>query len=65
MFLDFSSAFNAILPDQLGNKLRLMNVNAPIDSWIMDYLTNRPQFEQHHGPSRDCSITFPLHALHI
>ena len=39
MFFDFSSAFNTIQPVLLGEKLRLMQVDESIISWIMDYLT--------------------------
>uniref|UniRef100_A0AAQ6IRP3 Reverse transcriptase domain-containing protein n=1 Tax=Anabas testudineus TaxID=64144 RepID=A0AAQ6IRP3_ANATE len=44
MFFDFSSAFNTIRPALLGGKLKKMQVNTPLISWIMDYLTNRPQY---------------------
>ena len=38
MFFDFSSAFNTIRPSLLGEKLTAMQVEAPIVSWINDYL---------------------------
>ena len=43
MFMDFSSAFNNIWPSLLGSKLTAMQVDPPLVSWIMDYLTGRPQ----------------------
>ena len=44
MFFDFSSAFNTIQPALLGDKLELAGVNQHLTSWILDYLTNRPQY---------------------
>jgi hypothetical protein len=44
MFFDFSSAFNTIQPLLLGEKMRRMKVEAPLVSWVTDYLTGRPQF---------------------
>ncbi|KAI4894307.1 hypothetical protein NFI96_005585 [Prochilodus magdalenae] len=44
MFFDFSSAFNTIQPALLGDKLNVMQVDAPLVSWIVDYLTGRPQY---------------------
>ncbi|KAL6473956.1 hypothetical protein MHYP_G00175170 [Metynnis hypsauchen] len=44
MFFDFSSAFNTIWPALLGEKLTVMQVDAPLVSWIVDYLTGRPQY---------------------
>ncbi|KAJ8367963.1 hypothetical protein SKAU_G00079910 [Synaphobranchus kaupii] len=44
MFMDFSSAFDTIRPALLGKKLTAMQVDAPLVSWIVDYLTGRPQY---------------------
>ncbi|KAI4887653.1 hypothetical protein NFI96_006166, partial [Prochilodus magdalenae] len=44
MFFDFSSAFNTIQPALLGDKLNVLQVDAPLVSWIVDYLTGRPQY---------------------
>ncbi|XP_041950480.1 uncharacterized protein LOC121711184 [Alosa sapidissima] len=44
MFFDFSSAFNTIQPVLLREKLQRMQVETSITSWIVDYLTERPQF---------------------
>ena len=44
MFFDFSSAFNTIQPALLGDKLGLAGVNQHLTSWILDYLTNQPQY---------------------
>ncbi|TWW71139.1 hypothetical protein D4764_17G0006220 [Takifugu flavidus] len=39
MFFDFSSAFNTIQPRLLKAKLEKMQMDAPLVSWIEDYLT--------------------------
>ncbi|KAL6478210.1 hypothetical protein MHYP_G00140450 [Metynnis hypsauchen] len=44
MFFDFSSAFNTVWPALLGDKITVMQVDAPLVSWIVDYLTCRPQY---------------------
>ena len=43
-FLDFRSAFNTIQPVLLGDKLRTTQVDAPLVTWVTDYLTGRPQY---------------------
>lgn len=50
MFFDFSSAFNTIQPKLLRDKLELTGVNHHLTHWILDYLTNRPQYVR----TRDC-----------
>ena len=44
MFFDFSGAFNTIQPVLQGDKLELAGVNQHLTSWILDYLTNQPQY---------------------
>ena len=45
MFYDFSSAFNTIQPHLLADKLmQHKNINAATVRWILNYLTNRPQY---------------------
>ncbi len=43
LFIDFSSAFNTIIPQQLINKLNLLGLNNSLCNWILDFLTRRPQ----------------------
>ncbi len=43
LFIDFSSAFNTIIPQQLINKLNLLGLNISLCNWILDFLTGRPQ----------------------
>ncbi|KAK3557940.1 hypothetical protein QTP86_003864 [Hemibagrus guttatus] len=44
--LDFSSAFNTILPLLLRDKLTEMGVSSHLVAWIIGYLTGRPQYVQ-------------------
>ncbi|XP_040904789.1 uncharacterized protein LOC121188913, partial [Toxotes jaculatrix] len=50
MFFDFSSAFNTIQPLLLRDKLEHSGVDHHISTWILDYLTNRPQYVR----TKDC-----------
>ncbi|KAK3548293.1 hypothetical protein QTP70_009090 [Hemibagrus guttatus] len=43
-FVDFSSAFNMIIPALLRDKLFQLNVPDSMCSWITDFLTDRRQF---------------------
>lgn len=46
LFIDFSSAFNTIIPQHLVNKLGPLALNTPHQNWILDFLMNRPQVER-------------------
>ncbi len=43
LFVDFSSAFNTIIPDTLQNKLTQLSVPSSICQWINSFLTDRQQ----------------------
>ncbi|KAK3537588.1 hypothetical protein QTP70_016402 [Hemibagrus guttatus] len=43
LFLDFSSAFNTIIPQHLIDKLSLLGLNTSLCNWILDFLIGRPQ----------------------
>ncbi|KAK3518498.1 hypothetical protein QTP70_001480 [Hemibagrus guttatus] len=43
LFIDFSSAFNTVVPSKLTTKLSDLGICTSICNWIMDFLTNRPQ----------------------
>jgi len=43
LFIDFSSAFNTIVPSRLAGKLIELGLNTPLCAWIVDFLTARPQ----------------------
>ncbi|KAK1798660.1 hypothetical protein P4O66_006946, partial [Electrophorus voltai] len=42
LFIDFSSAFNTIVPQHLIGKLSLLGFNTSLCNWILDFLTGRP-----------------------
>ena len=43
LFIDFSSAFNTIVPNILINKLQTYEIPEDICCWILDFLVNRKQ----------------------
>lgn len=57
LFIDFSSAFNTVIPSKLITKLTDLGNSAPVCNWLLDFLTNRPQRvrSDHH-----CSSTLTL-----
>ncbi len=43
LFIDYSSAFNTIVPIKLSSKLTDLGLNSSLCDWIQDLLTGRPQ----------------------
>ena len=43
LFIDYSSAFNTIVPSKRITKLRTLGLNTSLCNWILDFLTGRPQ----------------------
>ncbi len=43
LFVDYSSAFNTIVPIKLAVKLSDLGLNTSLCDWIQDFLTSRPQ----------------------
>ena len=43
LFIDFSSAFNTIIPQQLICKLDQLGLNTSLCNWVLDFLSERPQ----------------------
>ncbi len=43
LFLDFSSAFNTIIPQTLVHKLEALGLSPALCNWVLDFLTNRRQ----------------------
>ncbi len=43
LFIDFSSAFNTVIPHKLVCTLSDLGIDASLCAWIMDFLTNRLQ----------------------
>jgi hypothetical protein len=42
LFIDYSSAFNTIVPTKLITKPRTLGLNTSLCNWILDFLTGRP-----------------------
>ncbi|MCI4391896.1 hypothetical protein PGIGA_G00139710 [Pangasianodon gigas] len=62
LFVDFSSAFNTIVPSLLRDKLSQLNVPDSLCRWITDFLTDRRQFvrlEKYVSDSRIISTGSP------
>lgn len=43
LFIDYSSAFNTIVPLRLVTKLRDLGFSSSLCSWVLSFLTDRPQ----------------------
>jgi hypothetical protein len=43
LFIDYSSAFNTIVPMKLITKLRTLGLHTSLCNWILDFLTTRSQ----------------------
>ena len=43
LFIDYSSAFNTIIPSRLIQKMRSLGINTQICNWVLSFLTDRPQ----------------------
>lgn len=43
LFVDFSSAFNTIIPQKLVSKLATLGASSSMCSWVLDFLTCKPQ----------------------
>uniref|UniRef100_A0A4W5NY43 Reverse transcriptase domain-containing protein n=1 Tax=Hucho hucho TaxID=62062 RepID=A0A4W5NY43_9TELE len=43
LFIDYSSAFNTIVPTKLITKLRTLGLNTSLCNWILDFLTGHAQ----------------------
>ncbi|KAI5608791.1 gastrula zinc finger protein XlCGF28.1-like, partial [Silurus asotus] len=50
VFIDFSSAFNTVLPTVLITKLSELGICTSTCRWILDFLTNRPPIVSHLNP---------------
>ncbi|KAF7708963.1 hypothetical protein HF521_018020, partial [Silurus meridionalis] len=46
LFVDYSSAFNTIIPSTLTSKLEVLGLSQPLCQWISNFLTDRPQAER-------------------
>jgi hypothetical protein len=43
LYIDYSSAFNTVVPSKLIPKLRALGLNTSLCNYILDFLTGRPQ----------------------
>ncbi|CDQ97873.1 unnamed protein product [Oncorhynchus mykiss] len=43
LFIDYSSAFNTIVPSKLVIKLETLGLDPTLCNWVLDFLTGRPQ----------------------
>ncbi len=43
LFIDYSSAFNTILPNKLITKVQALGINTVLCNWVLDFLTNCTQ----------------------
>ena len=43
LFVDYSSAFNTIVPSKLTTMLRTLGQNTSLYNWILDFLMGHPQ----------------------
>ncbi len=62
LFVDYSSAFNTIIPDRLITKLDTLGLPPLTCAWIKDFLTNRPKTVRlgpHLSSTRTLSIGSP------
>ena len=76
MFIDYSSAFNTIVPTELITKIRTLGLNTSLCNWILDLLTDHPEVvrvgnntnrhaaPQHGGPSGVCAQSPTLLPVH-
>lgn len=46
LFINFSSAINDITPQQLIEKLRLLDIDAGICTWVLSFLAQREQTDK-------------------
>jgi hypothetical protein len=47
LFIDYSSAFNTIVPTKLITKLRTLGLNSSLCNWILDFLMGSPLATTH------------------
>ncbi|CDQ84283.1 unnamed protein product [Oncorhynchus mykiss] len=76
LFIDYSSAFNTIVPSKLVIKLETLGLDPALCNWVLDFLTGRPQVvrvgnihllpadPQHWGPTRVRSEPSPVLPVH-
>ncbi|KAI3373095.1 hypothetical protein L3Q82_006428 [Scortum barcoo] len=56
LFVDFTSAFNTIIPQTLVQKLTTLGLSSTLCNWVLDFLTDRPQSVRIHDVSSSSII---------
>ncbi|KAI4879135.1 hypothetical protein NFI96_007722 [Prochilodus magdalenae] len=56
LFVDFTSAFNTMIPQTLTGKLFSLGLRSSLCNWVLDFLTNRPQSVRIHNLSSSTTI---------
>ncbi|KAI4892265.1 hypothetical protein NFI96_006265 [Prochilodus magdalenae] len=56
LFVDFTSAFNTMIPQTLTDKLSSLGLRSSLCNWVLDFLTNRPQSVRIHNLSSSTTI---------
>ena len=54
LFIDYSAAFNTIVPTNLITKLRTLGLNTSLCNWFLDFLIGRPEMVR--GPLRGACL---------
>ncbi|KAI3373987.1 hypothetical protein L3Q82_022554, partial [Scortum barcoo] len=56
LFVDFTSAFNTIIPQTLVQKLTTLGLSSTLCNWVLDFLTDRPQSVRIHDFADDTAV---------
>ncbi|KAI4893701.1 hypothetical protein NFI96_000602 [Prochilodus magdalenae] len=56
LFVDFTSAFNTMIPQTLTDKLSSLGLRSSLCNWVLDFLTNRPQSVRIHNLTSSTTI---------
>ena len=75
LFINYSSAFNTIVPSKLVIKLETLGLDPALCNWVLDFLTGRPQVVRvgnnistplilNTGAPRVCSEPSPVLPVH-
>ena len=60
LFIDYSSAFNTIVPLRLIVKMRSLGINTQMCNWVLSFLTDRPQVVRVGGGVTSGSLTLNI-----